>query len=157
MRRLIVVAGLCWLDPRRILVQRRAAGAAHGAGMLEFPGGKVEPGEAPTAALARELVEEWGAGAAAVRIGEIAEVLHHDYPPPGPEVILLLYHVDGRALGAAGAWRARIRPTGGEEIEEIELERLADADFLAADRPLVARLRAGVLGLPEGLSRPGSP
>ncbi|MFY0541558.1 NUDIX domain-containing protein [Nannocystis pusilla] len=43
--RLIVAAGLVWLGPHRLLVQRRPAGARHGAGALELPGGKVEPGE----------------------------------------------------------------------------------------------------------------
>lgn len=54
-----VMAGLL-LDPAgRVLLAQRPA-SKHLAGMWEFPGGKCEPGEAPLAALARELREELG-------------------------------------------------------------------------------------------------
>ena len=89
--RLLVAAGLVWLGPQRVLLQRRSDRAAHGAGRLEFPGGKVERGESPGAALHRELIEEWGPAATQLLVGPIAEVLHHVYPPPGPEVVLLVY------------------------------------------------------------------
>ena len=53
---LLVVAGIVWKDGRFLGVER-PAGKAH-AGWWEFPGGKVEPGEALEAALIRELEEE---------------------------------------------------------------------------------------------------
>lgn len=143
-----MVAGLVWLAPERLLVQRRGAAAAHGAAMVEFPGGKVEPGEAPTAALARELVEEWGEAASALRIGPIAEVLHHDYPPPGPEVVLLLYHVDGAALVAQGPWEGRLVPADGASLLDFTCAELPAQEFLAADRALIERLRRGELRSP---------
>lgn len=52
-------------DPAALLVARRSA-PEHLAGLWEFPGGKVEPGEEPEAALVRELSEELGIG---VRLG----------------------------------------------------------------------------------------
>ena len=52
-------------DPAALLVARRSA-PKHLAGLWEFPGGKVEPGEEPEAALMRELSEELGIG---VRLG----------------------------------------------------------------------------------------
>ena len=54
----VVAAAL--IDERaRVLVQQRPPGKSM-AGLWEFPGGKVEPGEAPEAALVRELHEELG-------------------------------------------------------------------------------------------------
>jgi 8-oxo-dGTP diphosphatase len=59
-RRLLPVVAAALVDAGgRVLVQRRPAGKQHG-GLWEFPGGKVEVGETPEAALARELDEELG-------------------------------------------------------------------------------------------------
>jgi len=116
--------------------------------MLEFPGGKVELGEAPVAALDRELVEEWGSRAQALVVGPIAEVLHHDYPLPGPEVVLMLYHVDGAALLTHGGWEGLLTPEEGVEIYESPLEELAAESFLAADRGLIQRLQRRELASP---------
>jgi len=59
---LVVAAGLID-DEGRVLVQQRPPGKPM-AGLWEFPGGKVEAGEVPEAALVRELAEELGVGAA---------------------------------------------------------------------------------------------
>lgn len=146
--RLIVAAGLVWLGPHRLLVQRRPAGARHGAGALELPGGKVEPGESPRAALRRELIEEWGPAAADLPIGAVAEVLHHIYPAPGPEVLLLVYHVD------AGAWQGRdwhadLRLEADAAVVAHDLDALPLGEFLAADRDFIADVRAGRVRPPE--------
>jgi 8-oxo-dGTP diphosphatase len=135
-QRLLVVGALVWLAPTRVLVHRRSARAAFGAGMIELPGGKVEPGEAPAAALARELVEEWGAEAAALTLGPVAAVLHHVYPEPGPEVVLLVYHVDARAW--ADDWHLRVQ--SDDEPLAFALADLPIAEFLPADRDFAAAL-----------------
>ncbi|MFG3659856.1 (deoxy)nucleoside triphosphate pyrophosphohydrolase [Streptomyces sp. NPDC047706] len=62
----IVVVGAALLDGGRLLAARRSA-PPELAGRWELPGGKVEPGEAPEAALVRELWEELGVEAEAVR------------------------------------------------------------------------------------------
>lgn len=142
--RLVVVAGLIWLafDPASLLVQRRSASAAHGASLLELPGGKLERGEPPRAALARELVEEWGPAARELILGPVAEVLHHVYPAPGPEVVLIVVHVDARAW-AEGRWRDRVIAEQGVQLHEFTRPSLPTEEFLAADRPFVEALRSG--------------
>ncbi len=144
--RLLVAAGLVWLGPQRVLLQRRSDTAAHGAGRLEFPGGKVERGEAPAVALARELIEEWGPQAEHLRVGAIAEVLHHVYPPPGPEVVLLVYHVDGSPWALHEGADAQLEP--GASVVAFDLKDLPIAEFLAADRAFARRIAAGALRMP---------
>lgn len=109
--------------------------------MLELPGGKVERGEAPDRALARELLEEWGPAAAALRVGRVAEVLHHVYEPPGPEVVLCVYHVDARPWG--DAWRSSIELEPGVTAVAFELSELPAHEFLAADRPFIVDVIQG--------------
>lgn len=141
--RLVVAAALVWLRTDQVLLQRRSKAARHGADKLEFPGGKVEPGEAPAVALSRELGEEWGPDAAALPVGPIAEVLHHVYPAPGPEVLLCVYHVDARSWSAH--WRRRIRLEPGVTAQAYMVPELPIEEFLEADRPFAARVAAGAV------------
>ena len=71
-----VVAAVIRGDDGRILLARRNPGGPHG-GLWEFPGGKVEPGEEPKAALAREILEELGAE---VSVEERVLGVDHAYP-----------------------------------------------------------------------------
>lgn len=128
--RKLVVAGLLIADDGRVLVSERAAGSAL-AGQWEFPGGKLEAGEAPTVGLRRELAEELGVE---VEVGPIWDVLHHAYPDF--DLLMLVYACwltptspPPRAIEvAAFAWCA-----------PAELDRYP---ILPADAPLVARLQA---------------
>jgi len=133
-RKLVVAWLIVGADGRILITQRRADQAL--ALQWEFPGGKVEPGEAPVAALARELTEEIGVR---VTVGRVWDVLFHAYP--AFDLVMLVYTcriVDGdvpRAVEVADlAWVAR--------------ENLKAWDILPADRPLVDRLVA------EGLPQP---
>jgi 8-oxo-dGTP diphosphatase len=124
-KRTLVVAGLLARDGRVLITQRRADQALPL--QWEFPGGKVEPGEAPTAALARELAEEIGVG---VEVGRIWEVLFHAYP--AFDLVMLVYAcrlVEGepRAIEVA-------------DVAWVETAKLPGWDILPADRPLVDRL-----------------
>ena len=74
-KRLLVVAALIERRGRVLLSQRRADQSFPLT--WEFPGGKVEAGEAPEAALVREIREELGCG---VKVGKVAELVFHPYP-----------------------------------------------------------------------------
>ncbi|HET7501727.1 MAG TPA: (deoxy)nucleoside triphosphate pyrophosphohydrolase [Kofleriaceae bacterium] len=127
-----MVAGLIIGDDRRVLITQRREDQALPL-QWEFPGGKVEPGESPVAALVRELREEIGV---TVAVGRVWDVLFHAYP--AFDLVMLVYAcriVEGtpRALEVADlAW---VAPSD-----------LARWDILPADRPLVERL--GVENLP---------
>ena len=92
MRTIIVAAGVV-IEAGRVLLTQRKSGA-HLAGMWEFPGGKVEEGEDPKAALTRELHEELGID---VDVGEIVEVAFHRYEDANKAVLLLFYEATRRA------------------------------------------------------------
>jgi 8-oxo-dGTP diphosphatase len=130
-RRTLVVAGLIIGGDGRILITQRRADQSLG-GHWEFPGGKVEPGEAPVAALVRELGEEIGV---TVAVGRIWEVLFHAYPEFDLVMLVYVCRINGspRAVEVADlAW--------------VAAADLPAWDILPADRPLVERLR--VEGVP---------
>lgn len=70
----IEVVGAVIVDSGRVFCTQRGPG--HLAGRWEFPGGKLEPGESPEAALTREIREELGC---AVRVGARVVTTEHDY------------------------------------------------------------------------------
>lgn len=128
--RKLVVAGLIVDDDRGlILITQRPAGSALG-GRWEFPGGKIEPGEAPAHALHRELTEELGAS---VDVGQIWDVLHHIYPTF--ELLMLVYRCRLRAGETA-------RTVEVADLRWVPAAELPQHDILPADRPLVDRLVA---------------
>lgn len=123
--RKLVVAGLVVRDGLVLITQRRADQALPL--QWEFPGGKVEPGEAPVVALARELTEEIGV---AVEVGRIWDVLFHPYE--AFDLVMLVYAcriVEGEPRAVEVADLAWVPPG--------DLPRW---DILPADRPLVDRL-----------------
>lgn len=104
----------------RILIAQRKRTAQHPL-KWEFPGGKVEPGESPEDALARELTEELGIHA---RIG--AEILRYDFQYPGRTPILLIFY---RVVDFSG----EPQNLDFEQILWASRERLRDYDFLDGD------------------------
>lgn len=125
-RRLRVSAGLILRDGR-ILICQRAAGDAFPL-KWEFPGGKVEEGEEPAAALARELREELGIRAT---VGPEVARVRHAYPG-GPEVELFFFTVPTFAGEPVNRRFAA--------VEWAPLAALSAYDFLEADRPLVNQM-----------------
>jgi len=126
--RKLVVAGLIIGDDQRILITQRRADQEL-ALQWEFPGGKVEPGESPVAALVRELREELGV---TVAVGRIWEVLFHPYP--AFDLVMLVY-VCRIVEGAP-------HPVEVAAVAWVAAHDLAGWDILPADRPLVERLGA---------------
>jgi 8-oxo-dGTP diphosphatase len=129
----ITVVAAALVDARgRVLLQRRAAGRAM-AGLWEFPGGKVEPGESAEAALVRELAEELG-------IEVAAEALE-------PAAFASAGAIDGRApmlllLYLCRNWRGHPHPLDAEALKWLRPEEMDAAEMPPADRPLIARLAA---------------
>jgi 8-oxo-dGTP diphosphatase len=126
---LVVAAALIATDGR-VLVQRRPAGKAM-AGLWEFPGGKVDAGETPEAALVRELQEELGI---AVQSDMLFPVTFASAQITTGHLVLLLYRVE--------SWTGEPTALHADALLwalPAELDRL---DMPPADVPLVAAIRA---------------
>ncbi|HLK93919.1 MAG TPA: (deoxy)nucleoside triphosphate pyrophosphohydrolase [Polyangia bacterium] len=126
--RKLVVAALV-REGTRVLMSRRRADQPM-PGKWEFPGGKVEPGESPVVALAREVREELGCD---VDVGRIHEVVFHAYEEF--DLYMLVY--------AAAITRGTPRAVDVAEVEWVEAARLPELDLLPADFPLARALAAG--------------
>jgi 8-oxo-dGTP diphosphatase len=117
----------------RILVGQRTPEQSHPL-KWEFPGGKVEPGESPAQALARELEEELGIRDAA---GE--EVTRYHFRYPGKSPIELIF--------------VRVRSFDGEPANRIfhdlrwhPKDSLGELDFVEGDRPFLDGIYTSAYG-----------
>jgi 8-oxo-dGTP diphosphatase len=122
----VLVVGAALFDPDGRVLAAQRDHPPELAGRWEFPGGKVEPGESETAALARECQEELGVGI------QVEARLGGDLPVAGG--------------GLLRVWRGRI--TAGEPsprehraLRWLAADELDDVDWLPADRPLIDLLR----------------
>ncbi len=136
-----VVAVALVADDGRVLLQKRRAGGAHG-GLWEFPGGKVEPHEAPEDALCREIAEELGIALDRSSLAALAFVSDPHVPPAEREAyVILLYH--------CREWRGEARALDGEAVEWFALDALEALPMPPLDRPLAAALRRAFSDLPS--------
>ena len=101
--------------------------------LWEFPGGKIEPGESPQQALARELHEELGITAT---IGPPVTRIRHNYRHGGA--------VDLQFF-AVPEFSGEIVNRIYQQVRWVRLEDLPGYEFLAADRDLIRDLAAGKL------------
>ena len=128
---LTVVVAAAMIDSRsRILVQQRPAGKAM-AGLWEFPGGKIEPGESPEAALVRELREELGVDVAP---SSLTAVSFASEPLGSVHILLLLY--------AVRSWAGVPQPLESLALRWVDRDELGRLAMPPADIPLVAALGA---------------
>jgi len=122
--RVIVVAAVIEQDGR-FLVTRRQHGV-HLAGMWEFPGGKIDPGETHANALRRELREELDTD---VDVGELVFDVTHEYP----DRAVALYFYRCTLRGAP-------RPLLGQEMRWVARGELSSLGFPPADEELITLL-----------------
>jgi len=141
-KRVRVAAAVVWDGPRLLMTQRPPGGAL--GLMWEFPGGKLEPGETPEQAIAREVQEELSVTATP---HEILETVAHDYAHgPHVEIVFVRCTLDSFQF------------TPGAGVHAVRWQRPAEialGDVLEADRDFVRALGArGAAAIHGG---PGNP
>ena len=126
----VLVAAVALIDADgRVLLARRPPGKSM-AGLWEFPGGKVEPGETPEAALIRELHEELGIETYSSCLAPLTFASH------GYEKFHLLM-----PLFACRKWQGITTPQEGQELAWVRARDLANYPMPPADIPLIPILR----------------
>ena len=129
-RRVRVAAAVVWHEGRLLLTQRPPGGPL--GLMWELPGGKIEEGESPEHALAREIREELGVRATPL---EVLEVGTHDYPH-GLEVEIVFVHCELDTLDFAPSHAVHT-------IQWADLQTLDLDSVLAGDRDFLRGLGGG--------------
>jgi 8-oxo-dGTP diphosphatase len=127
---LLLVAACALIDiDNRVLLARRPEGKKM-AGLWEFPGGKLNPGETPEAALIRELREELGIDVAEACLAPFAFASH------AYERFHLLM-----PLYLCRRWKGFVQPLENQTLAWVRASKLGEYDMPAADKPLVPLLR----------------
>lgn len=128
--KIVLVAAVALIDvDGRVLLAQRPEGKSM-AGLWEFPGGKIEEGETPEAALIRELHEELGIGTWASCLAPLT-FASHAYA----DFHLLM------PLFACRKWQGIPDSREGQKLAWVRPERLRDYPMPPADIPLISILR----------------
>ena len=127
--KIVLVAAVALIDPDgRVLLAQRPPGKSM-AGLWEFPGGKVEPGETPEACLIRELHEELGIDTWESCLAPLT-FASHAYP----DFHLLM------PLFACRKWQGHAAAREGQTLAWVPKRQLRGYEMPPADVPLVAML-----------------
>lgn len=140
MELLTVFAAALVDEDGRVLVQQRSPGRSM-AGLWEFPGGKLEQGETPEVALARELAEELGIAvtpSAFTPVGFASEALDDRH------LLLVLY--------LCRAWQGAPAPLDSAGLAWVRPADLVDLAMPPADRPLIAMLETSLARLAKHIA-----
>jgi len=126
----ILVAAVALIDPDgRVLISRRPEGKSL-AGLWEFPGGKIEQGERPEAALIRELKEELGIDATESCLAPLTFASHayEDF-----HLLMPLY--------VCRRWQGQVVAREGQALKWVKAQTLRDYPMPPADLPLIPHLQ----------------
>jgi 8-oxo-dGTP diphosphatase len=135
MKMVLVAAAALVDDAGRVLVAQRPEGKAL-AGLWEFPGGKVEAGERPEEALARELFEELGV---AVRASDMSPFAFASHAYDGFHLLMPLW--------LCRRWAGEARGLEGQAVRWLPIPALDADEMPPADVSLVAALKSWAAGL----------
>lgn len=126
----VLVSAVALIDTdAKVLLAQRPEGKSM-AGLWEFPGGKVEPGETPEAALVRELKEELGIDTWQSCLAPLT-FASHSYN----DFHLLM------PVFACRKWEGIVSPQEGQKLAWVEPKKMRDYPMPPADVPLIAMLR----------------
>ena len=127
--RLVLVAACALIDPDgRVLLAQRPAGKPM-AGLWEFPGGKVEPGERPEQSLIRELKEELGITVKEECLAPLT-FASHLYPD---FYLLMPFYVCRR-------WDGFVEAREAQQLKWVRPHELRNFPMPPADEPLISHL-----------------
>jgi len=125
----VLVAACALIDPDgRVLIAQRPPGKSM-AGLWEFPGGKVEPGERPEQTLMRELQEELGI---AVKEECLAPLTFASHVYPDFYLLMPLY--------VCRRWDGFVQAKEGQALKWVRTYELRNYAMPPADEPLISHL-----------------
>jgi 8-oxo-dGTP diphosphatase len=124
---MIDVTAAIWVENGKVLIARRRSGVSQ-AGLWEFPGGKVRPGETPEQCLEREIQEELGVK---IAVGDFFGETVYAYE--ARTIRLMAYRVSAKS--------GEIVLNDHAELAWVAMADLGGYRFCPADVPLVKRLQ----------------